>query len=143
VSNIIASDSRTAYVAGLRDFANFLESNPDVQEPGCQSLLLPLMTNSAVEEFAAKHGLTVDHDDEGNTSCNLRFGPITFHAYGYTDFAEHRDATDERNARKWAAAKGLKIVKPLVSDETIRQAENLMALSIADRDAAEAEGGAR
>ena len=142
MSNIIPSDSRAAYVAGLRDFANFLEANPEVQEPGYQRLLLALTTNPAVEEFAAKHGLTVDRDDEGNASCDLRFGPVTFHAYGYTDFDEHCERGNERQARGWAAAKGLEIVKPLVSDDTVWQAENLMAQNVADRDAAEAAGGA-
>lgn len=136
-------DQRAAYVAGLRDFADFLEST-DVEVPRTQrTLLLSLSLNSAVEAFAAKHGLTVGYDAEGNASADLVFGPVVYHAYGYVDFAEHCDRNNERTARTWAELHGLEIVKPLVSEDTIRQAENLLALNVADREAAEAAGGAR
>lgn len=118
------NDSRAAAVAGLRDFADFLESNPDVREPDYQRVLLPLMSNSAVEEFAAKHDLTVGFDDEGNASCDLRFGPINYHAYGYVNFEEHCERASERQARNWAAAQGLELVKPLVSDDAARLADS-------------------
>ncbi|WP_329131419.1 hypothetical protein OG552_10160 [Streptomyces sp. NBC_01476] len=140
MSNIISSDDpRATYVASLREFADFLESNPDVTVPTTQrTLLLSLSLNSAVEEFAAKHGLTVVFDAEGNASADMTFGPVIYHAYGYVDFAEHCDRNAERAAREWAERKGLEIVAPLVSDDTIRQAENQLALNVADREAAEA-----
>jgi hypothetical protein len=102
---------RTEYIAGLRAFADWLESNPDVREPQEQRLLLSLSTNPAVEAFAAEHGLDVTIDDDGNASCELTFGSITYHAYGYRDFAEHCAATDEKRARAWAEKNGVALVK--------------------------------
>ena len=102
--------ARDEFITGLREFADWLEQNPEVQEPGDQRLLLALMTNPAVEEFAAGHGLTVVHDGEGNASCDLTFGPIVYHAYGYVDFVGHCKAAHERNARSWAQKNGLEIV---------------------------------
>ena len=101
--------ARDEYIAGLRAFTDFLEQNPGV-EPQAQRLLLALTTNAAAEQFAAEHGLTVEYDDEGNASCDLKFGPVVYHAYGYVDFAEHCEQNTERRARRWAEAKGLAIV---------------------------------
>lgn len=100
---------RTASVAGLRALADWLESNPAVPALSDQRLLLALSTNAAVEEFATAQGLDVAFDDEGNASCNLKFGPIQYFAYGYADFAEHCERSAERRARQWAARKGLEI----------------------------------
>ncbi|WP_354402557.1 hypothetical protein [Streptomyces sp. PvR018] len=80
-------------------------------DPGGQRFLLPLSTNPAVEEFAAEHNLTVATDDEGNMSAEVTFGPITFHAYGYVDFAQTVAVSEERNARRWAEKKGLELRK--------------------------------
>jgi hypothetical protein len=103
-------DFRTAQVvAGLRAFAEFLEQHPQVPV-STQRVQLPLTTNDAVTAFAAEHGLTVNYDDEGNGSCNILFGLITLHAYGYADFAKHCEKNDERNARKWAKNNGLEFV---------------------------------
>ncbi|WP_405506471.1 hypothetical protein OG323_06490 [Streptomyces cyaneofuscatus] len=108
-------NDRTEYIAGLRAFADWLENNPTVQGPGGQRLLLALSTNSAVEEFAAQHNLTVVTDDEGNMSAELTFGPITYHAYGYVDFGQHVAAMNERRARRWAEEQGLEIRKAEVT----------------------------
>lgn len=107
--------ARDEFITGLREFADWLEQNPDVQEPGDQRLLLSLLTNPAVDEFAVEHGLTVVHDEEGNASCDVTFGPIVYHAYGYVDFAEHCKAAHERNARSWAQKNGLNIVPAAVT----------------------------
>ncbi|MFD6113661.1 hypothetical protein ACFWG0_26610 [Streptomyces yangpuensis] len=97
--------------AGLRELANWLDANPDV--PFQESrLLLALSTNPAVVEFAERHGWPVAYDDEGNASADRVFGPVTFHAYGYADFAAHLAVHDERQARDWAAKQGLEIVAP-------------------------------
>lgn len=109
MNDIITSPERAAYVAALREFADWLDVNPTVREPQGQRLLLSLTTNPAVVEFAGDHGLTVEYDDEGNASAALNFGPIRFHAYGYVDFAEHCKANNERRAREWAKSKGLEI----------------------------------
>jgi hypothetical protein len=103
-------DSRPQFVAGVRAFADWLEANPQAKAPIGERFLLPLTTNDRVAEFAATHGLEVVADEHGNTSCNLTFGPIVYHAYGYADFAADCERTDEERARKWAARKGLELV---------------------------------
>jgi hypothetical protein len=105
--------SRSEFIAGMHAFADWLEANPEVEPPTNERMLLPLHTNSAVQAFAAEHGLNVDHDDEGNASANLMFGPVVYHAYGYVDFAAHLDASDERHARSWAEKNGLQITEPV------------------------------
>ncbi|WP_086710280.1 hypothetical protein [Streptomyces antimycoticus] len=102
-------ENRAAFVAGLRALADFLEATPSVPEADGQRLLLPLHTNPAVEAFAAEHNLTVEYNAEGNASADLVFGPVVYHAYGYVDFIEHCERSNERNAREWAARKGLEI----------------------------------
>lgn len=101
---------RTAFTAGLREFADFLDANEQYPVPSRHQILLPLTTNSAVEEFAARHGLGIEADKEGNLSATLTFGPVTYLAYGYVDFEEHRAATAERDARTWASQQGLELV---------------------------------
>lgn len=97
------------YIDGLRALANFLESDPSLRTPSSQQLLIPLMTNEAVEEFAAGRGVSVDYDGEGNASVDLLFGPLTYHVYGYVDFDEHMARGRERQAREWVAAQGLEL----------------------------------
>jgi hypothetical protein len=103
--------TRAAFTAGLRQFADWIDANPDVTAPTGQRFLLPLHTNQAVTDFAAEHGLTATADAEGNLSADIEFGPIAYQAYGYTDFNAHRDACNERTARRWAAEKGLELVE--------------------------------
>ncbi|MFD6874496.1 MULTISPECIES: hypothetical protein [unclassified Streptomyces] len=105
------SDDRILLIAGLRALACWLETTPQAPSPGNQRMLLPLHVNSAVEAFAAEHGLTVTHDDEGNASADMRFGPLSYHVYGYRDFDEHCENADARTARRWAARNGLRITE--------------------------------
>lgn len=105
------AEPRSGYIAGLRQFADWLETHTEVPVPLSNKFLLALSTNTAVREFAETHGLPVDTDDEGNASCDLVFGAITYHAYGYTDFQEHCARGAERQARRWAAEQGL-ILRP-------------------------------
>lgn len=104
---------REEFIQGLRDLADWLTDTPDAKVPQEQRLLLALSTNPAVEAFAAEHGLTVVFNEEGNASADLAFGPVTYHAYGYVDFDAHCDAHSEREARLWAASKGLALVEVL------------------------------
>ncbi|MER5843268.1 hypothetical protein ABT099_23810 [Streptomyces prasinus] len=101
--------ARDAHIAGLRQLADWLEQHPDVAVPSAERMLLPLITNVAVEEFAATHGLTVVMDSDGNASVDLTFGSITYHVYGYADFAEHRKRGEEKQARGWADKNGMVI----------------------------------
>lgn len=100
---------RNEYIAGLREFADWLEKNPAVETPYGERFLLALTTNPAVEAFATKHGLTVDTDDDGNTSADLHFGPIRYHAYGYADFTAYTAEWDEKRARRWVEKQGLEL----------------------------------
>ncbi|MBL1100092.1 hypothetical protein [Streptomyces coffeae] len=112
-------EKRAAYVAGLRALADFMEATPSLPVPSIdQRFLLPLHTNAAVEAFAAEHGLTVVYSAEGNASADLVFGPMRYHAYGYVDFIEHCDRTDERSARAWAERKGMEI-RPVESTAAV------------------------
>lgn len=100
---------RVEAIEGLRALADFLEANPTIPTFTGQHLNVPLSTNSAVEVFAAEHGLSVEYDEEGNASTDLRFGSMTYHVYGYVDFAEHLARKAERDARAWAERKGLEL----------------------------------
>jgi hypothetical protein len=100
---------RAEAIEGLRALAAFLEANPSVPTFSGQRLNVPLHTNPAVEAFAAEHQLTVEYDEEGNASTDLKFGSMTYHVYGYVDFVEHCARQAERNARSWAARKGLEL----------------------------------
>jgi hypothetical protein len=73
-------------------------------------IIHPLHTNSAVAEFAARYGLPVVYDAEGNASASIAFGPISYQVYGYVDFDEHCGRTAERDARAYAAKHGLALV---------------------------------
>lgn len=94
--------ARDEYIAGLREFADWLERHPEVKAPTHERMLLPLSTNSAVEEFAAEHELTVEVDSHGNTEATLRFGPLAYVAYGYANFKEFCEQRAEEQAREWA-----------------------------------------
>jgi hypothetical protein len=100
---------RAEAIEGLRDLAAFLEANPSVPTFGAQQVLLPLSSNQEVENFAAEHQLTVKYDEEGNASADLKFGPITYHTYGYVDFQEHLKRRAEKSARSWAERNGLEL----------------------------------
>ncbi|GHC38516.1 hypothetical protein GCM10010348_77330 [Streptomyces anthocyanicus] len=100
---------RNEYIAALRNLADWLESNPEAPVPSADRLLVPLMTNDAVEDFASRHDLTSDTDKDGNASVSVPFGPITFFVYGYADWEAWREQHEERTARNWADSKGLTI----------------------------------
>ncbi|MER6350564.1 hypothetical protein ABT186_01605 [Streptomyces sp. NPDC001634] len=103
--------NRDEYIAGLRELADWLEQHPEYGTPVTSQMLLPLTTNSAVEDFAAAHGLTVEVDDDGNASTDIKFGPISYHAYGYADFNKHVKQLNERRARTWAAKNDM-VIQP-------------------------------
>lgn len=111
MSNIIApSDSRAAYITGLRALADWLDANPDAPAP-ISPFNVPMTVNAEAEAFAEANGLPLQHDDEGNAFCNVDFGgSVVYHVYGYVDFTVNADRIDERTARKWADGRGLEIV---------------------------------
>lgn len=106
----MTNDLRAEFTAGLRQFADWLDANTDYPVPARNQVLLPLTANPAVEEFAAKFGLSTVADKEGNLSAEVSFGPVSYLAYGYVDFTAHLAASNEHQARTWAAKHGLQIV---------------------------------
>lgn len=102
-------DERAAFTRDLRRFAAGLDAWHDLPLPYTDTFNVPLSTNEAVETFAGARGLKVAYDTEGNSSAEMSFGTITYHVYGYTDFAAHRKATAERDARRWADQNGMEI----------------------------------
>lgn len=105
------TEDQARYVSGLVELAGWLSRNPDaIPEFDVEKLLLPLQTNAAVEDFAARHGLTVSYNDEGNSSVELTFGRVKMRAYGYVDFAEHWERLRQRDAESFAAEHGLALV---------------------------------
>ncbi|WP_425832635.1 hypothetical protein [Streptomyces fractus] len=105
----IIADQRGEFIAGLRALADFLESTPTIPCASSERLLMPLHTNSAVEEFASVHSLTVQYTKDGNAYADLLFGSVTYHVYGYVDFTAHLARQDETHARTWAKQHGMEI----------------------------------
>ncbi|MFZ3569926.1 hypothetical protein ACOKM5_23250 [Streptomyces sp. BH097] len=105
----IIADHRGEYIAGLRALADTLESTPTMPCADSERILLPLGANSAVEEVATTHGLSVQYTEHGNAYTDLVFGPITYHVYGYVDFTAHVAQQDEKHARTWAKRHGMEI----------------------------------
>ena len=96
---------RDAFVDGMREFADFLDSHPDVQAPHDEKFLLPLHTIDAVVSFAARFSRAEDVriEDDGAAFFELSFGPIVYQAYGYADFDDYCKRMYESRARDWAA----------------------------------------
>jgi hypothetical protein len=103
------TDTRADFTAALRQLADWFDANPQCPTGGNERFLLPLLTNDAVTELAQQNGLEIVAK-EGNLSADIKFGPITLHAYGYADFAQHHAASKERNAREWADQNNLELV---------------------------------
>lgn len=103
------SARRTAFAAGLRSFADWLEQHPDELMPVGQRMLMPLQTNGAVVAFAARHGIPVTFDDEGNARADLSFGGVGYHVYGYVDFDAHVARRQAGDALEWAEQHGLEL----------------------------------
>ncbi len=103
-------ERRAEFIAGVRALAAWLEVNPQVPAPGDRRFLLALLTNGAVEAFAAEHGLRVCYDEEGNASCRVIFGPVCYRAYGYVDFQAHCERSEKRDAEQYATRHGLQLV---------------------------------
>lgn len=103
-----AQEQAARFATGLYDLADWLtEHDIPVYD---KQILHSLHSNAAVEEFAAGLGLTVIYDAEGNASTTIDFGPVSFQAYGFVDFATTRRRLDEREARRFAADHGLELV---------------------------------
>lgn len=113
-----SQNDRDAYIAALRNLADWLERNPDAPISNDERLLIPLTTNAAVEEFANHHGLTVEVDKDGNAYTVVPFGPFNYYAYGYADWESWRQQHEEKTARTWADSQGLTIQPREAGDES-------------------------
>lgn len=107
------TEYQAAYVSGLIELAGWLANNPDAIPPLDEEILLPLHTITAVQDFAARHGLEVVYDapDDGMASVIVSYGPIRFRAYGYEDdFDTRTERVRRRVAERFAAEHGLALV---------------------------------
>ncbi|MFZ3592246.1 hypothetical protein [Streptomyces sp. BH104] len=109
---------RNEYIRGLRQLADWLESNESAPTPYVADVLLPLNSNQAVEEYAASHVLGVRYDSAGNARAVVSFGPIEYHAYGYADWDRHIAEHSEQQARTWANANDMTIQPREAGDES-------------------------
>ena len=108
---------RDEYIVALRNLAEWLEQRPEAPIPSADRLLVPLISNAAVEEFAAGHGFTAELDKDGNASVSVPFGPILFHVYGYADWPTWSERRAEKTARNWANSKGM-VLQPREAGES-------------------------
>jgi len=112
VSTSSPNPERDAYIAGLRELADWLEQHPDVAFPRYSTAInVPLHDNARVEEFASAAGIEVEVDEAGDTSADIKFGPVVYHAYGYADWDRHIADHTENQARTWADKHDM-VIKP-------------------------------
>ena len=102
---------RDAYIAGLRELADWLEQHPSVAVPYIKEISVPLRSNERVAEFAAAAGAVVETDEEGNAEARAQFGALTYYAYGYADWDRHLADHYENQARTWADKNGM-VIQP-------------------------------
>jgi hypothetical protein len=119
VSSSSPNSGRDAYIAGLRDLADWLEQHPDADFPRYSTgIAVPLRDNGKVEDFAAATGVEVVFDKDGNASADVKFGPLVYHVYGYADWTSWTKAHDEKRARTWADKHGMAIEPRKGGDES-------------------------
>lgn len=102
---------RDAYIAGLRQLADWLEQNPSVAVPYTKDISVPLHSNPRVAEFAAAADVDIETDDAGNTQATIKFGPLTYYGYGYADWDNHLAEHYENQARTWVDKHGM-VIEP-------------------------------
>lgn len=97
--------TRAAFIAGLRDLADFLDTNPNVAVSVQETRILIVPTADTdeencreIDEFAAASGAAVFDDlaDTGEYNAALTFGPVEYMALTYT--AERLAASEARRS---------------------------------------------
>jgi hypothetical protein len=112
VSTSSQNPERDAYIAGLRQLADWLEQHPAAPYPDYSTQIsLPLMDNAQVEAFALEAGVDVKTDKAGNASATVRFAGLTYYGYGYANWEQHLAQHNESQARNWAADNGM-VIEP-------------------------------
>jgi hypothetical protein len=80
--NSAALHDRHRYVQGLRDYADWLESDHTIPAPNDLLTGVRLATAGDVEAFARIHRLgDTAVNAHGQTYASKRFGPVTYRAY--------------------------------------------------------------
>lgn len=102
MSSVFQNPNRDAYIAGLRELADWLEQHPGVAVPYTKEISVPLHSNPKVAEFAAAAGVGVATDEAGNTEARVKFSGLTYYGYGYADWDQHLAEHYESQARDWA-----------------------------------------
>lgn len=118
MSSSSQNPDRDAYIAGLRELANWLEQNPAVEVPYVKEIAVVLNDNPRVVEFAAAAGVEVETDKNGNTKARIKFGPLTYYGYGYADFSAFAEQLTADRARNWAERNDMVIQPREAGDES-------------------------
>ncbi|WP_409469134.1 hypothetical protein [Streptomyces sp. HC307] len=102
MSSSSQNPDRDAYIAGLRQLADWLEQHPDIAVPYVKEISVPLTTNQRVAEFATAAGVGVETDEDGNAKATVQFGLLTYYGFGYADFPSFNEQLAADRARSWA-----------------------------------------
>jgi hypothetical protein len=117
---------RDGYIAGLRQLADWLEQHPGVEVPYVKEIGVPLRSNQRVEEFAKAAGVGITTDEAGNTDARVKFGVLTYYAYGYADWDRHLADHYETQARTWADKNGM-VIEPREEEQTASFEDRVVA----------------
>ncbi|HEV2636311.1 MAG TPA: hypothetical protein VGX23_14250 [Actinocrinis sp.] len=89
------TDKRAAFVAGLRAFADLLESDHSIPSPVRADLWAFIQEYDTgldqdqrfvlVHDFADAHGVQVTEDDKANRAAEKKFGPVLLRVHAYAD----------------------------------------------------------
>ncbi|WP_248965755.1 hypothetical protein [Sphaerisporangium perillae] len=82
-------DNRAALISGLRDLADFLDTNPDIPTPSPEVTAYYFPDRAAdyqmctdIDKVAAYLGseIEADHPHSGHCGTSIRFGPVAYRA---------------------------------------------------------------
>jgi hypothetical protein len=93
------TDKRAEYIAGLRAFADLVESDPTIPTPTLGVVGTDVWAHihqydngltederfGLIHDFDDAHDVTVTEDHKGDRQAKKTFGPVTFHVCAYAD----------------------------------------------------------
>ncbi|WP_424529228.1 hypothetical protein ACOZ38_06570 [Sphaerisporangium viridialbum] len=83
------NDNRAAIISGLRDLADFLDTNPDIPTPAPEVIAYYFPRRASdpqmcadIDKVAAYLGseVTADYPDSGHYRTSITFGPVAYRA---------------------------------------------------------------
>jgi hypothetical protein len=90
---------RTAVITGLRDIADFLDTNPDIPTPSTSVIVYYFADGASdhdarakVDQIAAYLGATIDPEPlrHGHYQTHITFGPVTYRTVAISSEARAR-----------------------------------------------------